>query len=167
MEIVKTPHTLKHIEFTFYLKKGGGRTYIGGEEVGTMIWNRFLWISPEWQSLCVLLVTISTRLEAGNCPMGRKVIIYKVSLQHTAFSLNDVTQSQEEVSNTNTRIIKFLFVIHVQQLTALQKSKIIQYIITCIYNVVNRLFCQILHKLFTGEYTALKNCVADTKWIFL
>jgi hypothetical protein len=95
---------------------------------------------------------------------GSKLIIYKVSSQYTAFSLNDGTQSQEEVNNTNTRIIKFLFVIHVQQLTALQKSKIIQYIITCIYNVVNRLFCQILHKLFTGEYTALKkNCVADTK----
>lgn len=56
-------------------------------------------------------------------PMGRKVIIHKVSLQHTAFSLNDVTQLQEEVSNTNTRIIKFLFVIHVQQLTALQKKQ--------------------------------------------
>lgn len=95
---------------------------------------------------------------------GSKLIIYKVSSQYTAFSINDGTQSQEEVNNTNTRIIKFLFVIHVQQLTALQKSKIIQYIITCIYNVVNRLFCQILHKLFTGEYTALKkNCVADTK----
>lgn len=94
-----------------------------------------------------------------------KLIIYKVSSQYTAFSLNDVTQSQEEVNNRNTRIIKFLFVIHVQQLTALQKSKIIQYIITCIYNVVNRLFCQILHKLFTGEYTTLKNGAADTKWI--
>lgn len=79
------------------------------------------------ESVCraesLLLVTISTRLEAGNRPMGRKVIIHKVSLQHTAFSLNDVTQSQEEVSNTNTRIIKFLFVIHVQQLTALQKKQ--------------------------------------------
>lgn len=119
------------------------------------------------ESVCraefLLLVTISTRLEAGNCPMGREVTIYKVSSQHTAFSLNDVTQSQEEVSNTNTKIIKYLFVIHVQQLTALQKSKIIQYIITCIYNVVNRLFCQILHKLFTGEYTALKKIV----WLIL
>lgn len=100
--------------------------------------------------------------------VGRELLagrgVYKVSSQYTALSLNDVTQSQEEVNNRNTRIIKFLFVIHVQQLTALQKSKIIQYIITCIYNVVNRLFCQILHKLFTGEYTALKkNCVADTK----
>lgn len=79
------------------------------------------------ESVCraesLLLVTISTRLEAGNRPMGRKVIIHKVSLQYTAFSLNDVTQSQEEVSNTNTRIIKFLFVIHVQQLTALQKKQ--------------------------------------------
>lgn len=64
------------------------------------------------ESVCwaefLLLVTISTRLEAGNCPMRRKVIIYKVSLQHTAFSLNDVMQLQEEVSNTNARIIKFL-----------------------------------------------------------
>lgn len=30
-----------------------------------------------------------------------------LSLQYTAFALNDVTQSQEEVNNTNTRIIKF------------------------------------------------------------
>lgn len=90
---------------------------------------------------------------------GSKLIIYKARSQYIAFSLNDVTQSQEEVNNTNTRIIRFLFVIHVQQLTALQKSKIIQYIITYIYNVVNRLFCQILHKLFTGEYIALKKIV--------
>lgn len=68
-------------------------------------------------------------------------------------------QSQEEVNNANTRVIKVVCVIHVQQLTALQKSKIIQYIITCIYSVVNILFCQILHKLFTGEYTALKKIV--------
>lgn len=47
MEIVKTPHSLKQIEFTFYLKKGGGKTYTGGDEVGTMIRNRFRWISPE------------------------------------------------------------------------------------------------------------------------
>lgn len=96
-----------------------------------------------------------------------EVIIHNVSLQYTAFSLNDVTQSQEKVNNTNTRIIKFLFVIHVQQLTALQKSKIIQYIITCIYSVVNILFCQILHKLFTGEYTALKKIVWLTLSEFL
>lgn len=90
---------------------------------------------------------------------GEGVSIYNESLQYTAFSLNDVTQPREGVNNTNTRIIKFLLVIHVQQLTALQKSKIIQYIITCIYSVVNILFCQILHKLFTREYTALKKIV--------
>lgn len=39
---------------------------------------------------------------------GEEVTIYNVSLQYTAFSLNDGTQSQEEVNNTNTRIIKFL-----------------------------------------------------------
>lgn len=47
---------------------------------------------------------------------GEEVNIYSVSLQYMAFSLSDVTQSQEEVHNTNTRIFKCLFVIHVQQL---------------------------------------------------
>lgn len=121
----------------------------------------------------VQLLTIVTRLQTRELPKfgpqwkREEVIIYNGSSQYTAFSLNDGTQSQEEVNNTNMRIIKFLFVIHVQQLTALQKSKIIQYIITCIYSVVNILFCQILHKLFTGEYTALKKIVADTKSEFL
>lgn len=130
-------------------------------------------MSPQQWSLCVRQNFSCWLQYQHSCRQGTagwegsKLIIYKVSSQYTAFSLNDVTQSQEEVNNRNTRIIKFLFVIHVQQLTALQKSKIIQYIITCIYNVVNRLFCQILHKVFTGEYTALKKIVWLTLSEFL
>lgn len=41
-----------------------------------------------------------------------------------AFSLNDVMQAREEVNNTNTqKKIKVWFVIHVQQLNALQKKQ--------------------------------------------
>lgn len=163
------------MEFTFYLKKKGGwvgrRVYTGQEQVRVTLSQTEVWEFPHSNGVCVS-GRISPAGYSINMAAGRellagrgKLIIYKVSSQYIAFSLNDVTQSQEEVNNRNTRIIKFLFVIHVQQLTALQKSKIIQYIITCIYNVVNRLFCQILHKLFTGEYTTLKNGAADTKWI--
>lgn len=60
-----------------------------------------------------------------------------------------------------------MFVCYPCTATALQKSKIIQYIITCIYSVVNILFCQILHKLFTGEYTALKKIMWLTLSEFL
>uniref|UniRef100_A0A0E9WPX8 Uncharacterized protein n=1 Tax=Anguilla anguilla TaxID=7936 RepID=A0A0E9WPX8_ANGAN len=64
----------------------------------------------------------------------------------------------------NTRIIQFVCYTCTAT-NCFTKSKIIQYIVTCIYSVVNIPFCQILHKnIYRGEaYSLNRKCGQRSK----